>query len=268
MNDATISFKTNFRDLGGIKTADGKFIKPNILLRSAHLSNINKKDIELLKEKYNLKKVVDLRSAAEKEKHPNIILDDVEYIDIPYFNEETMALTSGMGSDVLSAIKKAQSREELLGYIPDLTKVYPLIITNEYSLTQLSECIRLIINNREGAVLFHCTAGKDRTGVTAAIILSILGVRYPDILVDYMKTNRVSMKNADKYSKMASLVFRDKRLAEKTKTVFSADKAFLDSVFDAINEKFGSFEKFVSDGLKISDDEIISFKNYALINGI
>lgn len=265
MNNYIFDKKLNFRDIGGVRNLDGKSVKKNIIFRSAHLSNLKQSDLEYLSKELKLKFVVDLRSNIEKKDRENKIPDDAEYLEIPYFDETAMGITSGMGSDVKSALKQANSRNELLEFIPDLNTVYPLIVTDEHSISQLSKVIKLIINNREGSVLFHCTAGKDRTGVTTAIIYRILNVDYSIILDDYLKTNIVSQKNAKKYSILARIFLRDKRLQKKVYDVFMADEKYLKAAMDAIDNTWGGLDNFIYNKLNISQEEINSFTEYALL---
>ena len=256
--------KLNLRDLGSIVTKDGKRIKTGLILRSAKLSKLDDIDRTVLESHYGVSKVIDFRAPGEKIKKPDIIPRGARYIPLPFFNEENMAVTGGMGSDVFSAIRKAESKEELYNYIPDLTTVYPIVVTDDYALSQLSKAVKLIINNRDGAVLFHCTAGKDRTGIVSAIILKLLNADDEDILADYLKTNEVSEINAKKYSKLAKVFLRSQKIADKTYEVFLAKEEYLRAAYDAMIEKFGSFEKFIEAGLGITPDEAESFREYIL----
>lgn len=265
MNNIIKDKKMNFRDIGGIKNSDGKTVRDKIILRSGKLNKLSDYDAEVLTDYYKLKIIIDLRASSEKEGRADIVPQGVQYLEIPYFNESTMGMTSGMGSDVMSAVKKAKSRKELFDYVPDLDTVYPLMVSDDFSVSKISEALKIIMNNRDGSVLYHCTAGKDRTGVTTAILLKILGVSYDDIVSDYLKTNIVSKKNAVKYSRLAAVFLLDKKLALKIYRVFMAEKSYLDAAFKAIDDKFGSFDAFVADGLKLNADEIADFKAYALL---
>ena len=260
------NYKTlpNARDFGGIKTRDSKTIKGNIIIRSSYLNKLKAEDAKKLCEINGLKTVIDLRSQDEINKRPDYIIDGVKYEYIPFFDDSSMEMTSGMGSDVLSALKKSSSIEELKNYVPDLNDVYRLMARDNYSTSQISACIKRIINNRNGSVLFHCTAGKDRTGVTAAILLKMLNVSDDIIMEDYLFTNNVSVKKSVKFSRLARIFLRNKELAEKIRRVFLAEKEFLKAFFDTVNEIYGSFESYLEKGLNITAEEIDSFKNYIL----
>lgn len=255
----------NARDFSCITNHEGKRIRPRAVIRSASLYKLCKADSKTLITDYNLRKVIDLRSPPEKEKKPEVLIDGVEYIEIPYFNEDTLAITSGMGSDVRSAMKRAENIDELIEIVPDLVNVYPLMVSSDYSVSQLSECLKIIMGNREGSVIFHCTAGKDRTGITSAILLKLLGVSDEYIMEDYLYTNRSFTKKAKFLSTLCRIFMRSKVLAEKVFKVFLADKVYFNAFFDEVNKRFGSFENFVSEGLRLSDEEIESFREYMLI---
>ncbi len=255
----------NARDFSDLVTIDGKRIKPRAVIRSASLYKLSKSDMKTLLSRYNLKKVIDLRSPPEKEKKPEAIIDGVEFVEIPYFNEDTLALTSGMGSDVRSAMKRAENTEELIDIVPDLATVYPLMVSSDFSVSQLSKALKIIMNNREGSVIFHCTAGKDRTGITSAILLKLLGVSDEYVMEDYLYTNKSFTKKAKFLSFLCRIFMRSKVLADKVFKVFLADKVYFNAFFDEVNKRFGSFEAFVSDGLCLSENEIESFKEYMLI---
>lgn len=261
-----IEFKKlkNARDIGGINTLDGKTVRKGIIYRSGHMSRITKSDALKLKNDLDIRMIIDLRSSSEKEKRPNVPVDGIRYLEIPYFNEDTLAVTGGMGSDVRSALKNAENQQELYEYVPDLNNVYKLFAADEFSVSQIGECLKTIMANRDGAVLFHCSAGKDRTGITAALIYHILGVGPDDIMADYLFTNTVSEKPSIKYSRLIRIFMRNKPLAEKVRKVFLADELYLNTFFEEISVKYGGTDKFISDVLKITDEQIESFKDYAL----
>lgn len=254
----------NIRDLGGIVNSDGKIIKDKLFIRSDHLSRLSQHDSDILVSEYNLKKIIDLRSDNEKVNRQDVIIKNIEYFNIPIFEQSTMGVTGGMGADVFSAVKQSKSKKELLDYIPDLNVIYPMMIKSEYSVKKLSEAIHIITDNRDGSVLFHCTAGKDRTGVIAALILEMLNVPRETIFEDYIETNIASMKNAKKYSKMAYIFMQSKDIADKTKKAFSADPSYLNSFYNAIYERYGSIKSFIYDGLEYSDLELCEFREYSL----
>lgn len=90
MRERRIAFEKiiNCRDLGGLKTADGPTIASGLLLRSANLAEATEEDRKVLREKYHLAKIIDLRTETERRERP-----DVEYIPIPIFDERAAGIT-------------------------------------------------------------------------------------------------------------------------------------------------------------------------------
>ena len=159
----------NVRDLGGYPTKEGKETKFKKFLRSADLSNATTADITYLKE-YGLTTVIDLRSLLELSKKPSSLqnIEGIEYIHLPLMLEE-----------MANPKPNAKGTIELT-----LADLYVTIL-------KTPEKIKLLIDtiaSKNGVILFNCTAGKDRTGITAALLLGLAGVDKQDILADYQIT--------------------------------------------------------------------------------
>jgi protein-tyrosine phosphatase len=164
----------NFRDLGGYKTKDGRTIAWRRLFRSADFRNITENDLIRLKE-LGLKSVIDLRSSGERETRQNEFLNEngIQYFSIPF----------------LSADKKRNSEEKKPDKIKNMGEFYLLLVKQKTFMKRLKEALKIIAKPENHPVVFHCAIGKDRTGVLAAIILSILGVEDSDIIQDYYLTS-------------------------------------------------------------------------------
>ncbi len=154
----------NTRELGGYPTVDNRRTKNRVYLRSDGTNNLTDKDIIKLKD-YGLSLVIDLRSKAEIEKFPSVFknLEGVIYENVPMLD----GLTSMVEID-----KIPKSMYELyIGLLDngkeDFYKIFKLILEND------------------GLILFSCTAGKDRTGVLAMLILQLANVSDEIIVKDY-----------------------------------------------------------------------------------
>jgi protein-tyrosine phosphatase len=159
----------NFRDLGGYPTRDGGHTRWGRVFRSAGLHRLTLADRVQL-ERLGLRVVYDLRRDDERERDPNAVGDDLRAVPVP--------LMSGKGDmtnpDGVAFLLDVY-REMIAGAAPLLASV----------LTGLTE--------PDGVpAVFHCAAGKDRTGITAAMLLSVLGVGDEHILDDYALTERYS----------------------------------------------------------------------------
>ncbi len=144
----------NTRDLGGYMTSNGKMTKQNMLIRSDVMKYISEKDVELLRQK-NIAAIIDVREERDVLKSPNSLKDmeGFEYRNIPI--EE--------GSGVPDSVE-------------DVSRSYLKIAEAE----NIGKVFKTISQAPRG-VLFHCTAGKDRTGVISAILLMLAGVSEEDI---------------------------------------------------------------------------------------
>ncbi|MDL2248882.1 tyrosine-protein phosphatase [Tyzzerella sp. OttesenSCG-928-J15] len=152
----------NMRDLGGYMRPDGKVTKFGQFLRSGNPSRLTEKEIEFL-QNFGLKTVIDLRSDKEvdKEKSAFSEISGINYFHIPMFDGGMKGFSNSF-----------DNLGDLYAHTFEHATSYPAIFDT-------------MAKNAEGTILFNCTAGKDRTGMTAAILLLLAGVDSYDIVADY-----------------------------------------------------------------------------------
>lgn len=156
----------NFRDLGGFLNRDGKMIVWNKLYRADGMSNLSDSDVKMLN-KLNVRTIVDLRSTSEQKAMPDRVPEGARYCSCPLMREE-------MSTPAQAADSFAQSLK--IGYLKMINENPDLV----------GAAVQAVIDGlKEGSVVFHCTAGKDRTGVLAAVLLLLLGAADEDIMADY-----------------------------------------------------------------------------------
>jgi len=184
----------NLRDLGGIPLQDGKGKTPHgLYLRSGKLSMLTPEECKKLCQEYHIACVIDLRTPIEAQEFPDPLPYGVEYIQISLLKDATVGITHETGSDPMSIIRSLRKNpEKLKEMVPDFKQMYQRIVTDEYSRGQLDQVVALLRKNAaEGkCTLFHCTAGKDRTGIVSMALLKSYGVADEEIIRDYMRTNR------------------------------------------------------------------------------
>ena len=145
-----------------------------------------------------------------------------------------------------------------------LSDTYRTMISSEPSLEALREFFDVLLED-DGAVLWHCTQGKDRTGVVAAAILLALGVDRDAIMRDYMKTNRsCRFKNFWIYLGVILVTF-SVRKAHNLNLLLSSRRDFMRAAFDEIDRVWGGTEGFLRNGLQLSDDEIFRLREAYLV---
>ena len=180
----------NLRDLG--RMGDG-VVPQGLFLRSGKLSMLTPEECAGLCGKYNIQCVIDLRTPIESAEFQDPLPKGVEYLQIPLLKDAAVGITHETGSDPMTIIRNLRKHpEKLKEMIPDFKQLYTDIVTDEYSRSQLDKVVSTLRKNAEGGIctLFHCTAGKDRTGIVSMALLKSYGVGNEEIIKDYMRTNR------------------------------------------------------------------------------
>lgn len=246
---------SNLRTLAGLKSADGKSVKNDILFRSAALGKASDKDLVILRDKLKIKKTIDLRTNAEKDKAPDRTVEGIEYIYLP-ISRKTLP---GISREITPEDKYSISSD----MIPDMTEMYERIIKDSECQVNFGIVLKTIMSQRDGAILWHCTAGKDRCGMVTLFILSMLEISKEDIMRDYMLTNFSSF-DAVKYFILILLLKRDLKLAKKIYKAYIVKRSYLQSAIDTMDRDFGGIKNYIINQLGISNDAIEEFKSYCL----
>ena len=161
----------NLRDLGSV---GGGIVPKGLFLRSGKLSILTPEQCTGLCNKYGVKCVIDLRTPVESAEFPDPLPEGIEYLQIPLLGDAAIGITHETGSDPMTIIKNLRKHpEKLKEMIPDFKALYTDIVTDEYSRIQLEKAVWTLKDNaRKGiCTLFHCTAGKDRTGIVSMALL-------------------------------------------------------------------------------------------------
>lgn len=168
----------NFRDLGGIRSADGRTIRPGLLYRSGGLYLLDDREQARFRT-LGVRFVLDLRTSAECEKRPD-----------PSFPDVTMLRHSGLifrGGEEIDFSPEGMSRvgETGIGQIRLLRSYYRSMPFENEAFSVLFQALR----SGDVPIVFHCATGKDRTGVAAMLLLLALGVPGETALEDYLQSN-------------------------------------------------------------------------------
>lgn len=250
---------SNTRDLGAMMTEDGRHIMPRRLLRSGDLYHVSIGDKEVLANEYHLKTVIDLRTSVEREQKPDTIMAGVEYYHIPVLDEEALGIS-----------REKNVTENFLG-LPEDPEQYMLMqyanfIKDPYCVKQFAKFIDVILHNKDGAVLWHCSAGKDRAGVGTALLLYILGVSEEDIKEDFMRTNRYLEPELHYMERLLEAQGRDSLEAvQKLQMLFTVKESYINAVFDSIRDEYGNMERFFRKDLYLTQKSVEDLRNKYLI---
>jgi len=237
----------NTRELGGYKTTDGKTIKWGKLFRSDKLSDISKTDQAYL-QNLGIKKIIDFRSEQEKAEDPNIIPTGISYVEMP------ISVDGAMRSKI-EAVLKGETDREVQSFLIDANKEF---VTNYADVYE--NFLRGLIDE-DAPTLFHCTAGKDRAGFAAAITLIALGVSKEDVINDYMKTNAFTQERIEEILGQIELMSLYQSDVEILRPLLGVEQIYIETAFRTAEDKYGSLENFIRDGLNISDEDIQKLRN-------
>lgn len=212
----------NFRDLGGYPCRGG-MTRWGIFYRSTSLCQAEPEDLEILKE-LGISDILDLRYEHEREQFPDRYPDGITYTGL-----------SLMGPTPVTAIKVNSSVAET----KTLIRMYRQMI--HHSKQEIGTAIKTMID-AEGAALFHCAAGKDRTGILAMLLLAGVGVATEDIIADYeISHNYISDFTSDRSgSHRSNMELLVGELEESYGTVnnFLAECSISEADLEALHKKF------------------------------
>ena len=232
----------NFRDIGGYKTTDGRHVKWGEVYRSADISKLTDADMIKLKS-LNVIYDVDLRGRQESAQAPDQLNAGMDYILCPAGSDNMDWLKT------MSKLKGSQADSLMMVYYSN----------TQYLADRYKPFFNKLINLPDGqSLVFHCTAGKDRTGIGSALFLYSLGVPYDTIMSDYLASNYYRKDaNAKLAAQMVQYMHIDPEVA---KSMAGVKKEYLDATFDTIKKRYGSVDNYLKTQLGLDDEKIATLK--------
>lgn len=233
--EVTLEGAVNFRDLGGYVTTDYRRIKWGRIYRSADISRLTDADMQEL-ERRKIYTVVDFRGEKEAENAPDCLLPGTDYLLLP--------AGSGNTSDLAGFTKGLTSGTEIM------KAFYSDISTFQEKYRPFFR--KLLTLPDTSALVFHCTAGKDRTGIAAALFLYSLEIPMETIFADYVSTNRYREKENERMIEdMVNEQGIDRQMAVE---IMTANPQYLEAMFNALKKEYGSIDAFLYRGLGIGEE--------------
>ncbi|WP_159441999.1 tyrosine-protein phosphatase [Clostridium sp. Marseille-P2415] len=253
----------NTRDLGGIKTMDGKRILPGRLIRSGTLHGATQRDIQILTEQYCLGTVIDFRTATERKQKPDPQIPGIDNIFNPILDEKTVGITFEDEEEQAEeekqedAIKGILLHASSLGGKPEnyVDRLYEDLVLKDHAAVYYGRFFELLLEADDRAVLWHCTAGKDRVGIGTALLLTALGADQDTVIRDFVKTNDYVMERVEK---MAGLVFKetgDIKLVDCVRVLLTVSEDYLRHAFSSIEKSFGTIDKYLTERIGLSEEK-------------
>ncbi|MEU6443813.1 tyrosine-protein phosphatase [Streptomyces sp. NPDC047046] len=227
----------NFRDIGGYETADGHHVRTGLVYRSGKLSDLDANEQRTLTS-LGITRDVDLRNAAERAEDPDALPAGVTYqvadvLSLAYgvkFHEDAAAtLALALAAGLFSG---SGDLGQSIGY--------PFMV-NFVGADHAFHDTLLAVAHEPGALVYHCTAGKDRTGWTTAVLLTLLGVPRSTVEADFLASNTYT-GNPD-----------------------AVELSWLKAAFAEADKIYGSFDGYVRNGLGLTEADIATLKAKLLV---
>ena len=235
----------NARDLGGYRCRDGRVVRSGMLLRSEALSYATAADLELLRD-LGLAMVIDLRGEVEAAAR------GAGPWAGPRTHLPTTDVTQTVLAELVSAGPNAEPRDEEV-LVKIMVEMYRQFVADESSRSAFSAALNLIAEKTRAGqpVLFHCTAGKDRTGWLAALVLSGVGVDRADVYADYLLTNERSStgRGAEARARLLATIRLMVGESQSLLPLIEVRPGYLDAAFAEVETRYGSVEEFLVNGL-------------------
>jgi protein-tyrosine phosphatase len=222
---------SNFRDLGGYPTRDGRIVRWRQIFRSNHLGHLTDDDVAVLRE-LGVRSAFDFRGSEERTA-ALCAVPEISVHSLPVEPTVVATLRAIAAGTPLSTDHAVEvMRDSYRNYVQKNTHHYRTLFSH-------------LLQDRAPLVI-HCTAGKDRTGFACALILHTLGVAEDVISEDYLLTNRFYRRDPN----------HSTDLPEDIRQVLgSVQASFLAAAFEAIDAEYGDLESYLRDGLGLGKAE-------------
>ncbi|MBQ3285861.1 MAG: tyrosine-protein phosphatase [Ruminococcus sp.] len=251
----------NARELGGYRTTDGRTVKSGLLLRAGKLNDISKKDIRTLTEAYRLGYIIDFRMSMELPKAPDPVIEGTEYHHLDVIDTEAFFSEGAPGVDI-GALDDLQIAEMTINSGIQNDRMYIGFLAGKMGKRAYSEFFHILLEaDPDRAVLWHCTSGKDRTGLAAMLLLTACGVDEETIIGDYLLTNEYHAEKIAATRRFLSEKGYDDGFIDQAVIVYAAvNENYLRNAITFLKNEYGSVDGYIRDGLKITQEEINSLK--------
>ena len=248
MEDRWIVFDDlrNFRDLGGLSAGDGSKIVRGKLIRGGNLYGAGPSDLEKLAVMLEL--VADFRTEGEILEKPDPEIPGVRNWHLPFLQTITEGVSREKDADRNAFMRYVADPEQALGY---MVKTYEHLAGSGFAMEQQKKLLQYLLKPREKGVLWHCTAGKDRTGIFALIVEEILGVSRDDIIEDYLMTNQGNHETVEQLVRHFSTRtdVDPEKAVPALHSMFGAREEYIIAYYREAERLYGSFDTFLEKAL-------------------
>ncbi|WP_151771897.1 tyrosine-protein phosphatase [Streptomyces abyssomicinicus] len=236
----------NFRDAGGYRTADGHWVKMGVVHRSDSLERLTDTDLAKLT-RLGISVDYDLRTTSERTTAPDRLPDGVRYV---------VADVMGDTAGGVEGFEMPTTPEQAEQFMIDGEKG---MVGNESARTAYTAVLNGITADADGS-LYHCTAGKDRTGWASAVLLTALGVPRETVMRDYLASNHYRAE-----ANAAALAALPPQQAAVYKPLLDVRPSYLNSGFEEVEDAYGSFTRYERQALGLDAKDLRKLRSQLLV---
>jgi protein-tyrosine phosphatase len=228
----------NFRDIGGYRTADGRWVRMGLAYRSDELDRLTDADLATLA-RLTPMLVVDFRTLKERTRGPDRLPPGA------------VGLVEDVLADAPPSYEKITDAAGAADFLADANRQFVALPSARASYSGLFSRLP----TASGAVVYHCSAGKDRTGWATAVLLTALGVPRATVMADYLASNGyLTEKNRAMFAAMPPAA------AARMAPIMTVRAAYLQAAFDEVDRRYGSFDNYLHKGLGLDDRALAQLK--------
>lgn len=244
----------NIRDLGGLPAAGGMKVRSGALIRSGELSAVSPAGIEALCG-LGVSDIVDLRTINEVRGMPdkNVPRAKYHHLSILEVPERGISHEEEQAAPDTARVFIDSVRQMNMDVPAAMNEMYDEILESDFSARALRKFFDILLA-ADGATLFHCTAGKDRTGLCAIFILGLLGVPREIILEDYEMSDRCLRPQTEDVVSRVAKIDSDPELLRQVAILNSVLPEYAENIFKKI-DGYGGTEKFLEERSGIGREE-------------
>lgn len=254
-----VSGIVNARNLGGYTVQDGRTVREDAFIRAAHLADATDSDISYLAD-IPVTRIIDFRKDDELPGKADRPVPGAEYIRLPIdasgnamaqaTDKEKKKFTGRKKFDIKKFIVFAAFNDKAMRVAEEM---YPTLLFNPECQQQYRTFFRELLDEEDGAVLYHCTQGKDRTGIASALILAALGADRATIVEDFDTTNKVYEQDVEKYSRRVKFWGGKEENIAVVKSLLGANTENFVKALDRVDSEYGSLEAYLEQVLGVSE---------------
>ncbi|WP_377271258.1 tyrosine-protein phosphatase [Peterkaempfera sp. SMS 1(5)a] len=233
----------NFRDAGGYRTADGQWVRMGVLYRSGDLGKLSDADLAELR-RLGVRTDIDFRTASERSASPDRVPAGARYVVADVLGD---SLTSSLPATEAAGSQMMQDIERVMVSGDSAQQAYRALFD-------------AAADHGADAVVYHCTAGKDRTGWASAALLTALGVPRETVMQDYLASN--TYRAAENAAALAQL---PEAMRPAYKALLDVRPEYLNAGFDEVSSTYGSFGDYLRQGLGLGQNELRDLRKQLLV---